>query len=50
MVARRQEELRPQGETEIGRLHSRLVFVPDVVKRSPQGFPAPVQARVAILG
>jgi hypothetical protein len=51
VMARRQEELRPQGETQIGRLHSsRLVFVADVVERSPQGFPTPMQARVAILG
>ena len=51
VVARRQEKLRPQGETQIGRLHSRrLVFVADVVERSPQGFPTPVQARMAILG
>ena len=51
VVARRQEELRPHGETQIRRLHSRrLVFVAEVVKRSPQGFLTPMQPRMAILG
>jgi hypothetical protein len=51
MVARRQEELRPQSKAQIGCLHSRrLVFVAEVVERSPQGFPTPVQPRMAILG
>jgi hypothetical protein len=51
VVARRQEELRPQGETQIRRLHSRrLVFVPEIVECSPQGFASPVQPRMAILG
>ena len=51
VVARRQEELRPHGETQIRRLHSRrLVFVPEIVECSPQGFSSPVQPRMAILG
>ena len=36
VVARRQEKLRPQRETQIGCLHPcRLVFVADIVERSP---------------
>jgi hypothetical protein len=51
MVARRQEKLRPQRETQICCLRPRrLAFVADVVERSPQGFSNPVQARMAILG
>ena len=39
-MARRQEELRPYSETQIGRLHSRrLVFVAEVVERSHHASP-----------
>jgi hypothetical protein len=51
VVARRQEKLRPQREAQIGCLHARrLVFVAQVVKRSPQGFLTPMQSGMAIPG